>query len=261
MSAYMNFGQIYGEVVNRLGNRTDITTRVKQWVNQAIFSIATSYKFYELEVSATGTTVSETKAYTNPSDLRILLDLSCSKEQVWSANTTYSSILIIPTTFNGHKYTGTGVSGSTEPTWPTGIGETVTDGTITWVESGLEGVTKLTQADWRVLDKSNTTNSNPNRYVRYGNSIELNPIPNGKYRLSIRYLKRVASLVNDSDEPVLPDEWIEAIILRACWIGAMSLQMFDSEKAFKEEYALYVMERKPDYKESSFDMEFGISNR
>ena len=44
---------------------------------------------------------------------------------------------VSPTTLNGHVYvcTTAGTTGSTEPTWPTGIASTVTDGTVTWTEA------------------------------------------------------------------------------------------------------------------------------
>ena len=45
---------------------------------------------------------------------------------------------VSPTTPNGHIYvcTTAGTTGSTEPTWPTGVGSTVTDGsTLVWTEA------------------------------------------------------------------------------------------------------------------------------
>ena len=200
--SYMDFGEIYGEVISRLGNRSDITARAKQWVNQAQFSIATNYRFFELEVSVTGSTTSSTRTYSLPSDLRVILSLR---------DTTNSR--------------------------------------------------KLTQADWRTFDKTSQVTGQPSRYTRFGSSIELDPTPDATYSLSLRYLKRVASMTNDTDEPVLPDEWIEAIILRACWIGALALQMNETSEAFKNEYVLYVSERKADQVESAFDIESGVGVR
>ena len=198
----MDFGEIYGEVISRLGNRSDITARAKQWVNQAQFSIATSYRFFELEVSVTGSTTSSTRTYSLPSDLRVILSIR---------DTTNSR--------------------------------------------------KLNKSDWRTFDKVSQTTGQPSRYDRFGSSIELDPTPDDTYGLSLRYLKRVASMTNDTDEPILPDEWIEAIILRACWIGALALQMNETSEAFKNEYVLYVSERKADQVESAFDIETGMGVR
>ncbi|MBA7508024.1 hypothetical protein ES706_06755 [subsurface metagenome] len=53
----------------------------------------------------------------------------------WQASISYSlGTFVWPTTFNGYKYecTAAGISGATEPTWPTTLGQTVTDGTVTW---------------------------------------------------------------------------------------------------------------------------------
>lgn len=53
----------------------------------------------------------------------------------WAASTAYSlGDIVIPTTPNGFKYkvTTAGTSNSTEPTWPTSIGGSVVDNTVTW---------------------------------------------------------------------------------------------------------------------------------
>jgi hypothetical protein len=62
----------------------------------------------------------------------------------WTASTSYSvGQFIVPTTFNSISgstgrvfYCSTaGTSGSSQPTWPTTIGGTVTDGGVTWTEA------------------------------------------------------------------------------------------------------------------------------
>jgi hypothetical protein len=55
----------------------------------------------------------------------------------WAATTAYATTsphFVTPTTPNGFRYQCTtgGTSGGTEPTWPTTIGGTVVDGTVTW---------------------------------------------------------------------------------------------------------------------------------
>jgi len=53
----------------------------------------------------------------------------------WAASTAYNqNDTVRPTTPNNYVYrcTVAGTSGSEEPTWPTTIGETVSDGTVTW---------------------------------------------------------------------------------------------------------------------------------
>lgn len=55
--------------------------------------------------------------------------------QTWQAATAYSLFqYVMPTTNNGLMYrvSQEGISGATEPVWPTVIGQTITDGTVRW---------------------------------------------------------------------------------------------------------------------------------
>lgn len=55
----------------------------------------------------------------------------------WTATTAYTtSDYVIPTTANGRLYkcTTAGTSAGSEPTWPTTVGGTVSDGTAVWTE-------------------------------------------------------------------------------------------------------------------------------
>ncbi len=59
---------------------------------------------------------------------------------VWNASAAYVvNQEIGPTTPNGHSYkcTTAGTSDSSEPTFPTGSGVTVTDGSVVWTENGI----------------------------------------------------------------------------------------------------------------------------
>jgi hypothetical protein len=77
----------------------------------------------------------------------------------WAPSTSYSAGYIIrPTTGNGHVYLAqnTGVSGATQPTWPTIVGQTVSDGTMVWNTCGSY-VTALacTDPQWNDITFSN----------------------------------------------------------------------------------------------------------
>ncbi len=64
----------------------------------------------------------------------------------WVASTAYSIDTVVePVTRNGYRYrvTVAGASGSTQPTWPTTIGNTVTDGAVTW-----KCVSKISEFAW-----------------------------------------------------------------------------------------------------------------
>ena len=62
----------------------------------------------------------------------------------WQPSINYrNGVIVTPKTIpaspnGGHYYKGTtaGTSGATEPSWPTANGSTVTDGSVTWKESG-----------------------------------------------------------------------------------------------------------------------------
>lgn len=56
--------------------------------------------------------------------------------QPWVASTAYSTVghTVRPTVANGYLYrvVTAGTSAASQPTWPTALGDTVTDGTVTW---------------------------------------------------------------------------------------------------------------------------------
>ena len=59
----------------------------------------------------------------------------------WASGTSYSEgDIVIPSSRNGRRYraTNAGTSGSSEPTWPTTAGGTVTDNGVNWEEYGGE---------------------------------------------------------------------------------------------------------------------------
>lgn len=57
----------------------------------------------------------------------------------WQATTAYGAgVFRVPTTTNGYRYrvTVAGTSAAGEPVWPTTVGNTVADGTVTWICDG-----------------------------------------------------------------------------------------------------------------------------
>lgn len=63
-------------------------------------------------------------------------------QAAWTASTAYAvGFNARPVTSNGLKYicTTAGTSGVSQPTWPTTIGATVVDGTVTWTCAGADG--------------------------------------------------------------------------------------------------------------------------
>ena len=77
-------------------------------------------------------------AYTAPSNIYVGLHVA----PTWQPSTSYSvGQYVIPTTYNSsgpkrlYRCTTAGTSGSSEPTWPTTDGGTVSDGTVEWTEA------------------------------------------------------------------------------------------------------------------------------
>jgi len=96
----------------------------------------------------------------------------------WAASTAYATAsphFVTPTTPNGFRYECTtgGTSDSSEPTWPTTVGATVVDGTVTWTcrsfvvvdtncphhESFAVGVQKIFSPDGEVVRFCATANA------------------------------------------------------------------------------------------------------
>lgn len=72
----------------------------------------------------------------------------------WTASTAFAlNAVVTPTTPNGHFFRATtaGTSNSSEPTWCTGSGCTVNDGTVVWTEIGTTAPACPRNRSWWVL--------------------------------------------------------------------------------------------------------------
>jgi len=79
---------------------------------------------------------------------------ACNPDE-WQASTTYNvGDVVRPTTRNGFVYVCTvaGTTGSSEPSWPTNAGDTITDNEITWeaVENFSLCAVEMTSADYAI---------------------------------------------------------------------------------------------------------------
>jgi hypothetical protein len=86
-------------------------------------------------------------------------------------------VIVTPITKNGRKYTCTtaGTSGATEPTWPTTVGNTVTDGTAVWTCSEMSQANILSRLV--ALDGTNqTTTYGANRFINIATTTSITVI-------------------------------------------------------------------------------------
>lgn len=67
----------------------------------------------------------------------------------------------------------------------------------------------------------------PYRYFRFGRVLALWPTPISVQTVIVDFRVRPKDLVNDTDSPILPQEWHEPILLKARHVAFRSLQMFD----------------------------------
>lgn len=87
------------------------------------------------EVSGTGYTAGGKAVTGQTLTLTTATDWSTGR----AASTAYTvGVIVRPATANGHLYrcAVAGTSGASTPTWPTVLGETVADGTVTWTTMG-----------------------------------------------------------------------------------------------------------------------------
>lgn len=67
----------------------------------------------------------------------------------------------------------------------------------------------------------------PYKYFRFGRLLVLWPTPTAAKSVIIDFRVRPTDLTADNHSPILPQEWHEAILLRARYVAFRSLQMFE----------------------------------
>lgn len=144
--SYSNFGlvEIWRSDNNNIGEAFKVGTSVTNFFQDAVGTGAT--KYYWVRSISTSDVVGdfaadgvEGKTSLDPSYVMQLLT-----SQQWSPNVTYQSYQYVrgipaspddaPFPFQNFQYVciDGGISGTTEPTWPVVVGDTVSDGTVTW---------------------------------------------------------------------------------------------------------------------------------
>lgn len=136
--AFSNYGytELWRADIDDIGMAVLIASTAVESYTDNVGSAATKY-YWARAVSDQGVkgefnAVAGTKGQTSFDPDYVKQLLTATK---WQANTTYAPFQVVqPTTENGYQYIviDGGQSGSTEPTWPTTVNNTVTDGGIEW---------------------------------------------------------------------------------------------------------------------------------
>lgn len=107
-----------------------------------------------------------------------------------------------------------------------------------WNQTERTRIRKRKPEDITEIDAQDTdVEGKPTHYLRFRDWIELVPIPDAVYTISLFYKTSVVDMVADSDTPLLPTPWHIGVVYYARWI------YFDEEGAIdKAEYALDVWE-------------------
>lgn len=87
-------------------------------------------------------------------------------------------------------------------------------------------------------ERQDTTDDNkgiPEFYIRHGSKLYLWPTPDDEYSLRIRHEKPPTALAANDDEPVIPEEWHEIIVLQAASRACFRFGMAQRGQELKNE--------------------------
>lgn len=82
---------------------------------------------------------------------------------------------------------------------------------------------EIRRNDWINLDRRRNTDGTPNKYTRFGTTIELDPTPDSIITMVLRYKVRPAELVSGGT-PIFGREWDEILITMATTKGFDALE-------------------------------------
>jgi len=168
------YDEIKNEVIRRLGNRSDLSTRIDQWAMDALTELTQAPKasFRELDASYSIVVQAGTYRLELPGDFWFILSLRDPQR-------------------------------------------------------------KLDQVHWQVLDRVYRTTGIPMRYARYQDHLELDPIPSEDRPLTMRYRRRLPSLIAGMPLPI-EREWHEILLTLIVSKGLWALQRYEESMGVKQ---------------------------
>lgn len=118
---------------------------------------------------------------------------------------------------------------------------------------------RIMRTSFRKLDNIDALQSgNPTHYIRFGNKIELTPVPSAANTMLLRYAKKITDMSSETDEPTLPEPWHEIILLGAEFRGWRALREEGRMAVVKNEYLQLLRSREPEWEIEEGDEEWGI---
>jgi hypothetical protein len=118
---------------------------------------------------------------------------------------------------------------------------------------------KIRRSHYRKFDNIDyDVSGDPTHYIRFGNYVQLTPVPSSANTLQLRYCKNINKMVDDTDTPTLPAPWHEAIMLGAEARGWRALGELKKWAIIKNEYLALVRSRNAEWEIEEGDEEFSI---
>ncbi len=195
----MNFLTLQSRVVDYL-DRTDLTTKIQNWINDARKDIALKKKFDYLYEEATCSTSAGSARYALPADYLGHL-------VVWCGQKKLSRIL------------------------PREADE------LTQSDIDADSISLYLEVESGSTVLVNDTGyAPPDYYIDRGMEIELYPTPDDVYTLTLKYYAQPEDFTVNADYDFISTFHFEAIIWGAAWRGAMYLDDEVKKVTYKENY-------------------------
>jgi hypothetical protein len=99
----------------------------------------------------------------------------------------------------------------------------------------------LVIVDTVVLDSKSSISGLPERYALYGNTIELDPIPNSRGSLVLRYVAKQQTLILSTATPDLDERWHQGWLWKTAELVALSRSDKQTAADFERRYVNYMV--------------------
>ena len=99
----------------------------------------------------------------------------------------------------------------------------------------------LTIVDTTLLDSKSSTSGTPERFALYGGAIEIDPIPDSRGSLVLRYVAKQETLVLSSSTPSLDERWHQGWLWKTTEMVCLARSDKQSAADFERRYVNYMI--------------------